>query len=78
MTEPLISVILPVYNMEKYLSRCLDSVLNNTYRNLEVLCIDDGSQDSSPGHCHYEGKRGSVLSQKCRTEAGNGRIRLFC
>lgn len=55
MTEPLISVILPVYNMEKYLSRCLDSVLNNTYRNLEMLCIDDGSQDSSPEVLHrYE------------------------
>ena len=47
MTEPLISVILPVYNMEAYLSRCLDSVLNNTYHNLEVICIDDGSRDAS-------------------------------
>lgn len=45
--EPLISVIIPVYNMEQYLSRCLDSVLNNTYLNLEVICIDDGSKDSS-------------------------------
>ena len=44
---PLISVIIPVYNMELYLSRCLDSVLNNTYRNLEVICIDDGSNDNS-------------------------------
>ena len=47
MEEPLISVIIPVYNMELYLERCLDSVLNNTYRNLEVICIDDGSKDSS-------------------------------
>lgn len=42
-----ISVIIPIYNMELYLERCLDSVLNNTYRNLEVLCIDDGSKDHS-------------------------------
>ena len=47
MEEPLVSVIIPVYNMERYLERCLDSVLNNTYRNLEVICIDDGSKDSS-------------------------------
>ena len=45
--EALISVIIPIYNMEAYLARCLDSVLNNTYRNLEVLCVDDGSTDSS-------------------------------
>lgn len=47
MEEPLVSVIIPVYNMERYLERCLDSVLNNTYRNLEVICIDDGSKDRS-------------------------------
>ena len=47
MEQPLISVIIPVYNTELYLERCLDSVLNNTYRNLEVLCIDDGSIDHS-------------------------------
>lgn len=46
-SEPLISVIIPVYNVELYLARCLDSVLNNAYRNLEILCIDDGSSDRS-------------------------------
>ena len=45
--EPLISVIIPVYNMEAYLGRCLDSILGNTYRNLEVICVDDGSMDRS-------------------------------
>ena len=43
----LISVIIPVYNMEPYLARCLDSVLNSTYRELEILCVDDGSRDRS-------------------------------
>ena len=47
MDQPLISVIIPIYNMEQYLARCLDSVLNNSYRNLEVICIDDGSKDRS-------------------------------
>ena len=45
--NPLISIIVPVYNQEKYLARCLDSILNQTYKNLEVVCIDDKSTDST-------------------------------
>lgn len=43
----LISVIIPIYNQEKYLSRCLDSIISQTYRHLEIILIDDGSIDSS-------------------------------
>ena len=42
-----ISVIIPVYNVERYLRECLDSIINQTYRNLEIICIDDGSLDNS-------------------------------
>jgi len=42
-----ISVIIPVYNTEKYLSRCLEHVINQTYKNLEIIIVDDGSTDSS-------------------------------
>ncbi len=45
--EPLISVILPIYNMEAYLGRCLDSILASSYINLEIICVDDGSSDST-------------------------------
>lgn len=45
--QDLISVIIPVYNTEAYMERCLDSVLNNSYHNLEVICVDDGSKDGS-------------------------------
>lgn len=45
--EQLISVIIPVYNCAAYLSECLDSILNNTYRRLEVVCVNDGSTDAS-------------------------------
>lgn len=45
--QPLISVIIPVYNVERYLAQCLDSVINQTYSNLEIICVNDGSVDSS-------------------------------
>lgn len=48
---PLISVIIPVYNVEKYLKRCMDSVLNQTYTNLDVVLVDDGSTDQSGKIC---------------------------
>ena len=43
----LISIIVPCYNSERYLSDCLLSILNQTYVNWEVICIDDGSQDNT-------------------------------
>ena len=45
--EPLISVIVPIYNVEKYVRKCLDSLKNQTMKEIEVICIDDGSTDRS-------------------------------
>lgn len=45
--EKKISVIIPVYNSEKYICRCIESILNQTYKNIEIICIDDGSNDNS-------------------------------
>lgn len=47
MKPPAISVVIPVYNTEKYLSQCLETVLNQSFRDLEVICVNDGSTDSS-------------------------------
>ena len=51
MRENLVSCIIPVYNTEKYLEKCLESVIKQTYQNLEIIIIDDGSTDSSPLIC---------------------------
>ena len=42
-----VSIIIPVYNVEKYLSRCLDSIISQTYQDFEIICINDGSTDNS-------------------------------
>ena len=49
--EPLISVIVPVYNVETFLLRCLESITSQTYQNLEIILVDDGSTDSSGNIC---------------------------
>ena len=50
--QPLISVIVPVYNVEKYLKKCVDSITSQTYKNLEIFLVDDGSTDSSGQICN--------------------------
>ena len=47
MNQPLVSVVIPVYNTEKYLRKCLDSVINQTIKDIEIICIKDGSIDTS-------------------------------
>lgn len=65
--EPLISVIVPAYNVEECLDRCLESVVNQTYKNIEIILIDDGSTDNSGKMCDewaQKDKRIKVIHQK--------------
>lgn len=55
--EPLVSVIVPVYNVEKYLDRCMESIVGQTYKNLEIILVDDGSTDNSGKMCDEWGKK---------------------
>lgn len=56
-TTPLISIIIPVYKVEQYLEKCMASILGQTYDNLEVILVDDGSPDGCPKMCDTYGKR---------------------
>jgi glycosyltransferase involved in cell wall biosynthesis len=67
MKQPLVSIVTPVYNVDNYLSECLDSLLNQSYENLEIILIDDGSTDKSASICDEYAKndaRIQVVHQK--------------
>ena len=55
--EPLISVVVPIYNVEEYLDKCVESIVNQTYKNLEIILVDDGSPDNSPKKCDEWSKK---------------------
>ena len=57
----LISVIVPIYNVEDYLDRCVESIINQTYKNLEIILVDDGSPDNCPQMCDDYAKKDSRI-----------------
>ena len=66
-----ISIIVPIYNSEKYLEKCLDSIICQTYRNLEIILINDGSTDSSPDICERYGKADERIIVIHKENGGN-------
>lgn len=75
MSTNLISIIIPVYNVSSYLAQCLESVLEQTYRNLQIICVDDGSIDGSGEICDSYAKRDSRLQVIHQKNAGAGAAR---
>ena len=53
----LVSVVLPIYNVEKFLPKCLDTVINQSYHNIEILLVDDGSTDISGDICEQYARK---------------------
>ena len=75
---PLLSIIVPVYNVEKYLQRCLDSILSQTFRDFEVILVDDGSTDSSPAICDRYAEQDGRVRVFHKKHQGVGDTRRFC
>ncbi len=73
--KEIISVIIPIYNMEKYLTRCLDSVINETYKNLEILLINDGSTDNSEKICLEYAEKDKRIKYFYKENGGQGSAR---
>lgn len=70
MNSDLISVIVPVYKVESYLDRCVDSIANQTYRNLEIILVDDGSPDRCPEICDEWAQRDERVKVIHKTNGG--------
>ena len=50
-SKPLVSVVVPVYKVEEFLDQCVESIVRQTYKNLEIILVDDGSPDECPNMC---------------------------
>lgn len=73
--NPLVSIIVPIYNTEKYLSRCLSSIVKQTYPHLEIILVNDGSPDNSPQICKEWEKRDNRIKVIHKKNEGLGLAR---
>lgn len=74
---PLVSIIVPVYNVEKYLQQCVDSLVSQTYKNIEILLIDDGSKDNSGQMCNQFSEQYTNVMSFHKKNSGLGLTRNF-
>lgn len=89
MDEMLISVIVPIYNAEKYLKICIDSIINQSYYNIQIILVDDGSEDNCPAICDeyaqldtriiviHKKNQGLVLARKSGLQIATGEYITF-
>ena len=77
--RPMVSIIVPIYNAEQYLRRCVDSILNQEYTDYELLLVNDGSTDASGDICEEYGDRDPrvIVIQKENTGVSDSRNRAL-
>lgn len=75
--DNLVSVVVPIYNVEKYLNRCLDSILSQTYSNIEIILVDDESKDSSSTICERYAKQDNRIKVYHKKNGGLSSARNF-
>lgn len=88
--DSLISIIVPIYKVEKYLDRCIDSLVNQTYRNIEIILVDDGSPDLCPQICEdwknkderikviHQKNKGAAAAKNTGLDMASGKMISFC
>lgn len=72
MNKPEISIVIPVYKVEKYLRECIESVINQTFKNIEIILVDDGSPDNCPQICDEYAKKDNRVRVIHKTNGGYG------
>ncbi len=73
--NPLVSIIIPTYNVEKYIKQCVDSLLNQTYKNIEIICVDGGSTDHTVSILKFLQKKDKRLRVIAETKCGTAQAR---
>ena len=73
--DELVSIVVPIYNVEKYLNRCIESIVNQTYTNLEIILVDDGSPDNCPAMCDEWAQKDERIKVIHKENAGLGMAR---
>lgn len=73
--EPKVAIIVPIYNVEKYLKDCLDSLIHQTYKNLEIILVDDGSTDKSTDIAKAYFEKDHRITLICKSNGGQGSAR---
>lgn len=90
MSKPEISIVIPIYNDEKFLYQALDSVVRQTFQNIEIVCVNDGSKDGTVGILHeyverdsrftvihHSENKGTLMARKTGVKAANGKYIMF-
>ena len=77
MRSELISIVIPIYNVEKYLNRCLETIVNQTYKNLEIILVDDGSTDNSGIICDEYAKNDKRIKVYHKKNGGSSSARNY-